>query len=100
MDITVTELKEKLAKKDDFLLIDVREDYEYEEFNLGGKLIPLGDLMHSIDDLEDKMDEEIVVMCRSGNRSGKAQEILEVHGFSNVRNLEGGVLAWFDKFGQ
>ena len=99
MDISIVELKEKLDKKEDFIFIDVREDYEYEEFNLGGKLIPLGDLMHEVDNLEEHLEEEIVVMCRSGNRSGQAQAILEMHGFSNVRNLEGGVLAWQKQFG-
>ena len=98
-DITVTELKEKLDRGDQFVLIDVREDYEYEEFNLGGRHIPLGDVMHEVDNLEEHRDDEIVVMCRSGNRSGQAQQILEMHGFSNVRNLEGGTLAWKKQFG-
>ena len=100
MDITVTELKEKLDKKENFVFIDVREDYEYEEFNLGAKLIPLGDVMHEVDNLEEHKDSEIVVHCRSGARSGQAQQILEMNGFSNVRNLEGGVLAWIEKFGK
>ncbi|MEM6317079.1 MAG: rhodanese-like domain-containing protein [Bacteroidota bacterium] len=99
MDITVQELKEKLDKKENFVFIDVREDYEYEEFNLGAKLIPLGDLMDEVDNLEEHKEAEIVVHCRSGARSGKAQEILEMHGFENVRNLEGGVLAWQAAFG-
>jgi rhodanese-related sulfurtransferase len=99
MDITVTELKKKLENKEEFVFIDVREDYEYDEFNLGAKLIPLGDLMHAVDDLEEHRDEEIVVHCRSGQRSAMAQQILEQHGFSNVRNLEGGVLAWKQQFG-
>ncbi|MEM1119609.1 MAG: rhodanese-like domain-containing protein [Bacteroidota bacterium] len=99
MDITVTELKEKLDKGDKFVFIDVREDYEYDEFNLGAKLIPLGDIMDAVEELEEHRDDEIVVHCRSGARSGKAQEILEMHGFSNVRNLEGGVLAWVEKYG-
>ncbi|MFK7980003.1 MAG: rhodanese-like domain-containing protein [Saprospiraceae bacterium] len=100
MDITVTELKEKLDKKETFVFIDVREDYEYDEFNLGAKLIPLGDVMDEVDNLEEHKDAEIVVHCRSGARSGKAQQILEMHGFSNVRNLEGGVLAWIEKYGK
>jgi len=100
MDITVTELKEKLDKKETFVFIDVREDYEYEEFNLGAKLIPLGDVMQEVDNLEEHRDDEIIVHCRSGARSGKAQEILEMNGFSNVRNLEGGVLAWIEKYGK
>jgi len=99
MDITITELKEKLDKGQSFVFIDVREDYEYEEFNLGAKLIPLGDVMDAVADLEDHKSDEIVVHCRSGARSGQAQQILEMHGFKNVRNLEGGVLAWIEKYG-
>ncbi len=99
MDITVTELKEKLDKGEEFVFIDVREDYEYEEFNLGAQLIPLGDVMDAVDGLEEHKADEIIVHCRSGARSGKAQQILEMHGFENVRNLEGGVLAWIEKYG-
>jgi len=98
MDITVKQLKEKLDKEENFILIDVREDYEHEEFNVGGQLIPLGDLQYKLDEMEDKMEAEIVVYCRSGNRSAMAQEILEQHGFSNVRNLEGGMLQWQETF--
>ena len=98
MDITVKQLKEKLDKEESFVLIDVREDYEHEEFNVGGQLIPLGDLQHQLEELEDKMEEEIVVYCRSGNRSAMAQAILEQHGFSNVRNLEGGMNQWQETF--
>ncbi len=100
MDITVKELKEKLDNQETFLLIDVREEHEHEEFNVGGKLIPLGDVMHAVDDLEEEKEKEIVVYCRSGNRSGMAQEILEQHGFANVRNLEGGMIAWEEAFGK
>lgn len=100
MDINVTELKEKLDKGEKFVFIDVREDYEYDEFNLGAKLISLGDVMTAVDDLEEHKADEIVVHCRSGARSGQAQQILEMHGFSNVRNLEGGVLAWIEKYGK
>lgn len=98
MDITIKELKEKIDNEEEFILIDVREEYEHEEFNVGGKLIPLGEVMHAVDELEEHQEAEIVVYCRSGNRSAMAQEILEQHGFSNVRNLEGGMLAWEEVF--
>ncbi|GAB3917220.1 rhodanese-like domain-containing protein [Larkinella terrae] len=94
MDITVQELKERLDKGEKINLIDVREDYEYEEDNLGGELIPLGELPSRIDELEDRQDEEIILQCRSGARSGRAQQFLEQNGFSNVRNLIGGILAY------
>lgn len=94
MDITVQELKERLDRGEKVNLIDVREDYEYDQDNLGGELIPLGDLPHRLDELEDRRDDEIIVQCRSGARSAKAQQILEQNGFSNVRNLVGGILAY------
>ncbi|MBP7184417.1 MAG: rhodanese-like domain-containing protein [Saprospiraceae bacterium] len=99
MDITVRELKKKLDGKENFVFIDVRENYEYEEFNLGAKLIPLGELLGALNTLEEYKDDEIVVHCKSGKRSAVAQDLLRSMGFKNVRNLEGGVLAWIDDFG-
>jgi rhodanese-related sulfurtransferase len=95
MDINVEELKARLDAGDkNFVFIDVREQYEYEDFNLGAKLIPLGDFTAAIPDLLPHKADEIVIHCRSGKRSGIAQQLLQQFGFSNVRNLEGGVLAW------
>lgn len=99
MDITVQELHQKLASGEKFLFIDVREPWEYEEFNLGAKLMPLGELMNKLDELEEQKDKEIVVHCKSGNRSGMAQALMQAQGFSKVRNLTGGVLAWKEHFG-
>lgn len=99
MDITVQELREKLISGDKFVFIDVREPWEFEEFNIGAKLIPLNTLVNTLYDLEDQKDEEIVLHCRSGARSGMAQGILQANGFQNVRNLTGGVMAWIDAFG-
>ncbi len=98
MDITVQELKKKLDNAENFVFIDVREAYEHQEFNIGGDLISLGQVMDSISGLEDHKNEEIVVYCRSGARSAMAQSLLEAAGFSNVRNLIGGVLAWQEAF--
>ncbi|MGA0559159.1 rhodanese-like domain-containing protein [Larkinella sp. VNQ87] len=94
MDITVQELKERLDKGEKVNLIDVREPHEYEEDNLGGELIPLGDLPHRIDELEDRQNDELIMQCRSGARSARAQQYLEQNGFTNVRNLTGGILAY------
>jgi rhodanese-related sulfurtransferase len=95
MDINVQELKQRLDAGDtNFIFIDVREQYEYDDFNLGAKLIPLGDFTASIPDLFPHKNDEIVIHCRSGKRSGMAQHFLQQFGFTNVRNLEGGVLAW------
>ena len=93
-DIEVTELKQRLENGEEILIIDVREPWEYEEFNIKGKLIPLGELQGAIDDLDDHMEDEIVVHCRSGARSAAAKDFMVKQGFKNVRNLLGGVLAW------
>ncbi len=100
MDITIQELKEKLDKGEEFVLIDVREPHEHEEFNVGGKLIPIGTFMNAIPDLEEHQDEEVVLYCRSGNRSGMAEHLLRAAGFKNPRNLKGGMLAWLDQYGK
>jgi rhodanese-related sulfurtransferase len=94
MDITVAELKERLDKGEDLNFYDVREEHEYEEDNLGAILIPLGELPDHLDELEEIKDEEIIIHCRSGARSGKARDFLESRGFSNVRNVLGGILAY------
>ena len=95
MDATIQELKEReAAAKKDYVLLDVREDYERSEFNVGGIHIPLGDLMASFDKLAAHKDDEIIVYCRSGKRSAMAAQLLGQGGFGNVRNLEGGMLAY------
>ncbi|MCU0468290.1 MAG: rhodanese-like domain-containing protein [Arcicella sp.] len=94
MDITVEELKERLDKGEALNFLDVREDYEYEEQNLGAKLIPLGELPDRMDELADWKDKEVIVHCRSGARSGRAKAFMEGQGFTNVRNVLGGILAY------
>ena len=93
-DITVGELKEKLNKEEDFVFLDVREEWEYEEDNLGALNIPLGQLEHQLDQLEPDRDREIIIHCRSGARSGKAKKFLETKGYQKVRNVLGGILAF------
>lgn len=93
-DITVSELKERLANKEKFVFIDVREEWEYEEDNLGANNIPLGQLPYQLDELEGEKDNEIVVHCRSGARSGNAKKFMETRGFTKVRNVLGGILAY------
>lgn len=100
MDITVQELRQKLDSGDQFLLLDVREPWEYEEFNIGGKLVPVGSLMNQMWELEEYKDQPVVVHCRSGARSAMAQGLLMANGFTNVRNLKGGMLAWLEAFGR
>lgn len=81
---------------EDFVLIDVREPDEYEICNLGGKLIPLGEIpsRHA----EIPKDKLVVMQCRSGGRSGQAVQWLEGNfGYENLYNLAGGILAWSDE---
>jgi rhodanese-related sulfurtransferase len=98
-DITVEELKTRRDNGDNVVVIDVREPWEYEEFNIGGKLIPLGTLPDALADLEDLKDTEVVVHCRSGARSATAKAFLTQQGFTKVRNMLGGVMAWQAQFG-
>ena len=93
-DITTEELKTKLDNKEEFKFIDVREPFEYEEFNLGAKLIPLGTIAGALNELEPHKEKEIVIHCRSGARSGNAKQFLVEMGYKNVRNLLGGVVRW------
>jgi rhodanese-related sulfurtransferase len=94
MDITVEELKQRIESGEKINLIDVREDYEYEADNIGGQLIPLGDLPHRLGEIEHLKEEEILVHCRSGKRSETAQRYMQSQGFTNVRNVIGGLLAY------
>lgn len=95
-DITVSELKERLDKGESLNFLDVREPWEYEEDNLGAKLIPLGELPSRMGEIEDWKDQELIVHCRSGARSGNAKAYLSQNGFSKVRNVEGGIMAYRD----
>lgn len=93
-DITTEELKERLAEGEELNIIDVREPYEYAEQNIGAQNIPLNTLPQKLAELEKLKHEEVIVHCRSGARSASAKAFLEQQGFSNVRNLLGGILAY------
>ncbi len=90
-DITSQEVKNRLDKGEKFNFIDVREEWEFDEANLGAKLIPLGELPNRLNEIDDWKNEEIVVHCKSGNRSGQAKKFLNSKGFTNVRNMLGGI---------
>jgi rhodanese-related sulfurtransferase len=99
-NITVEELKRRLDAGEKLHIVDVREPYENADFNIGGVLIPLGQIQSmQIDEIEDLKDQEVIVYCRSGNRSGQACMFLDAMGFKNTKNLVGGMLAWQEKFG-
>lgn len=97
-EITVQELKQLIDEKKDFQLIDVREQYEYDEANINGKLIPMGEVMEHVDEIA--KDKQVVVHCRSGKRSATVINALESQfGFTNLYNLKGGILAYIEEIG-
>jgi len=99
-NITVEELKGRMDAGEKLHIIDVREPHEYAEFNIGGTLLPLGNILNmQTDELEDYKDEELIVHCKAGSRSMQACLFLETMGYSNCKNLVGGIVAWQEKFG-
>lgn len=97
--ISVEQLKQRLDAGEKVNLVDVREPAENAEFNIGGTLLPLGKIQTmQIDDIDELKEDEVIVYCRSGNRSTQAALFLEMQGFRNVKNLTGGMLAWQEKF--
>lgn len=98
-NISPEEVKERMAKGEKLNLVDVRQPAENEEYNIGGILLPLGDIQNmQTEDIDDLKNEEVILYCRSGNRSGIAAMVLDQMGFSNTKNLVGGMLAWREKF--
>ena len=90
---TVTELKQMIDSGVNFQLIDVREPHEFEICNLNGKLIPMNEVPEHIDEIA--KDVPVVIHCRSGARCGRICQYLETeHGYTNLFNLKGGILAW------
>jgi len=97
MDITVQELKERIDAGTAPIMIDVRESHEWDQQHLEGvEKVSLGTLPAKVMDLASYKDKEVVMICRSGGRSGRATMFLQQEGFANVRNLAGGMLAWRD----
>jgi rhodanese-related sulfurtransferase len=100
-NITPEEVKQRMDSGEELNIVDVREPHEHADFNIGGTLLPLGQIqVMQVDEIEDLKDKEVIVYCRSGNRSGQAAMILETLGFQNVKNLTGGMLKWEEKFGR
>ena len=95
-DVTVRELKSRLARQDSFLLLDVREPQEFEICRIPGSvLIPLNELPARLSEIEGR--DDMIVHCKSGVRSGKAVKLLHKAGYGQARNLKGGILAWIDE---
>ena len=93
--ITVKELKRRIDAGEDVQLIDVREPFEYQIAQIGGKLIPQNDVPQRLAEIDH--DREVVVHCKSGGRSQRIAEFLKQSGYQNVANLAGGILAWSDE---
>ena len=91
-EVTVSELKQMMDNKEDFQLIDVREPHEADIAQIGGELIPMGEVMANLDKIS--KDKKVVVHCKAGGRSGAIVNALQSQGYNNVYNLKGGILAW------
>jgi len=90
--ITVAELKRRIDAGEDPFILDVREPFEYQIANIGGKLIPQNEVPQRLNEID--RDREIVVQCKSGGRSQRIAEFLKQSGYPDVVNLAGGILAW------
>jgi rhodanese-related sulfurtransferase len=100
-NITVQELKSRLDAGEKIHILDVREPDEFAVYNIGAKLVPLGNVMSmQVDELEEWKDDEIVVHCHAGKRSLQAAMMLETLGFKHVKNLTGVMVAWQELVGK
>lgn len=94
-NISVEEVRTRLQSGENLNLVDVRQLEENAQFNIGGIVLPLEKIQNfEFDDIEDLKDEELIFYCRTGNRSTQACLFLETTGFSNVKNLAGGMVKW------
>ncbi|HNU87579.1 MAG TPA: rhodanese-like domain-containing protein [Ferruginibacter sp.] len=97
--ITADEVKARIDAGEALYLLDVREPDERAEFNIGGTFLPLGNIqLMQTDDIDDWKNNEVICYCRSGNRSMQACLMLETFGFTNVKNLQGGMNGWREKY--
>ncbi|KPK09609.1 MAG: hypothetical protein AMJ56_10515 [Anaerolineae bacterium SG8_19] len=82
-----------VKERDDVYLLDVREQWEYDEGHIPGvTLLPMGEVPSRLDEIP--TDKEVIVTCRTGNRSGQVTDFLRQNGFDNVHNMQGGIVAW------
>lgn len=93
-EISVLELKRRMDANEDFQLIDVREAAEHDYCNIGGELIPVGEILSNLDLIS--REKDVVIHCKSGGRSSSIVNALMARGFDNVINLTGGITAWSD----
>lgn len=93
-DISVNELKERMDAGTAPRVVDVREPHEWDMDHITEENIPMGQVPGRISELASHQDQELVICCRSGGRSGNIVNFLRAQGFSQVRNLTGGMLSW------
>lgn len=98
MTIAPAELKALIQSKADFLLLDVREEWEYDEYHIGGLNIPLNSLPFRLQEIARWKTKMVVIHCKSGNRGRTGTKFLMKNGFANVRNLEGGLHEFVQQF--
>lgn len=93
MMITAKELQFKIAAKAACMLIDVREEFEHEQFNIGGILMPMNMVLGNVEKIP--TDKEVIFYCEKGIRSSIIiQRLQEKFGYTNLINLTGGMQAW------
>ena len=93
--VTATELHGRLKQSNDYVIVDIRESYEYEIGNLNSMHIPMGELLERQNELP--VDKNIVIMCRSGRRAEPSTNLLSTEfNKTNIFILEGGIVAWKD----
>jgi sulfur-carrier protein adenylyltransferase/sulfurtransferase len=93
--LSVKDLKKRIDAGENLFILDVREPFEYQIANIGGKLIPQGEVPHRLAEID--RDREIIVQCKSGGRSQRIAEFLKQSGYPKVANVSGGILAWSDQ---
>jgi adenylyltransferase/sulfurtransferase len=97
--LSVKSLHDWIQSGKDFQLIDVREPYEWDIANIGGTLIPKGEILQHLDKIE--KNKKVAVLCRSGKRSQDVINLLKAEaGLENLVNVKGGILAWADEIDQ
>jgi rhodanese-related sulfurtransferase len=99
-NISAEEVRQKIESGEKVNLVDVREPDERTAYNIGGIFLPLGNILSmQTDEIDELKNEELIFYCRSGKRSMQAAMMLESMGFTNVKNLTGGMLGWQEKYG-
>jgi adenylyltransferase/sulfurtransferase len=93
--ISVRELKQRRDTGEDVFVLDVRQPWEYQLANIGGKLIPMFEVPGRLAEID--RNREIVVQCKLGISSQRVAEFLAQAGYANVKNLAGGIRAWADQ---